>query len=75
LEDWANNYVRKTRQKSIGTNILQTHQSSSDPIQNLRKNNIEMTDTYLSSKQCNPCTSIRLPAKAWYYTTGAPNNP
>jgi hypothetical protein len=41
----------------------------------LEKNNTEKTDTYFSSKQYIPCTSIRLPAKSWYYTTGAPNNP
>ena len=39
------------------------------------KNNTEKADTYFSSKQYNPSTSIRLPAKTWYYTTGAPNNP
>jgi hypothetical protein len=49
--------------------------SSSAPIQNPRKNYTETTDTYISSKQCNPGTSIRLPATARYYTTGAPNHP
>jgi len=41
----------------------------------LEKNNTEKTDIYFSSKQYNPSTSIRLPAKTWYYTTGALNNP